>query len=176
MNIIFEGGFCDKEMELAAPENSVFIASRSASLLKKSMRYTEQFSPLIIDFRTLYIMRIIWSFCSKCKNIQENCTVLVKDKLPPSKRYIHTAFTILLRKTLLDSRCGNTSPWNDDKYPLFSNISQKIIMFATDDLIDLSTNKLALQETRRTFSRKLCTIIEAPLGNQYKENTFSRAI
>lgn len=176
--MICDAGFHDVGMDhFALPNDSLFLALQKGTLHRNFMGYTDRSSKLLIGLGVSSISDSWNAFAQNVKKVEEYREILQQNKLPLLKGHIHTSLDEVLRKNILEIMCQGETTWNDTKYDFFSTINEKLAIFETDGLIELSPNQLIITERGKAFIRNICMVFDARLAeNRPNEKTFSQAI
>lgn len=177
-DMICHAGFYDVGMDhFALPNDSLFLALKEGTLHRNFMGYTDRSSKLLIGLGVSSISDSWTAFAQNVKKVEEYREILQRNKLPLLKGHIHTPLDEILRKNILEIMCQGTTTWNVNKYNFFSTIHEKLTIFETDGLIELSPQKLVVTARGKAFIRNICMVFDARLAsNRPNEKTFSQAI
>lgn len=178
--MFLENGYFEIGMDhFALPSDSLFISSENKNLHRNFMGYTPTYTKLLIGLGVSSISDAWGGFAQNTKIIEEYYKLIDKNELPVFKGHILNTEDLILRKHILNLMCRFETSWENEemKTEFLNNISDRLLEFANDSLIEFSSGHVKIYEKGKPFIRNICMAFDARLWrNQPHTQIFSTTV
>jgi oxygen-independent coproporphyrinogen-3 oxidase len=177
--LFFDNGYVEVGMDhFALPTDSLFKAMESKKLHRNFMGYTAGKTELMIGLGMSSISDSWYAFAQNEKDIDDYTIRVNKGELPIFRGHLLTETDLVIRKHILDLMCNLETTWNvglnnNQKEGIIERL-QEII---SDNLIDITDEKIIVKEEGRKFVRNICMAFDLRLvENKPDTRIFSMTI
>jgi oxygen-independent coproporphyrinogen-3 oxidase len=177
--LFFDNGYVEVGMDhFALPTDSLFKAMESKKLHRNFMGYTAGKTELMIGLGMSSISDSWYAFAQNEKDIDDYTIRVNKGELPIFRGHLLTETDLVIRKHILDLMCNLETTWNvglnnNQKEGIIERLKEII----SDNLIDITDEKIIVKEEGRKFVRNICMAFDLRLvENKPDTRIFSMTI
>jgi len=163
--LFFEAGYIEVGMDhFALPSDTLFKAMKNKTLHRNFMGYSAGKTKLMVGLGMSAISDSWYAFAQNEKTIEDYTERVNENKLPIFRGHLLTKTDLIIRKHILNLMCNMETEWN---LGLSTQVKQEIIgrlqEIITDDLIEVTENKIIVKEKGRMFIRNIAMAFDLRL-------------
>lgn len=163
----------------ALPTDSLAIASKTGSLHRNFMGYTEVNSTNMIGLGVSAISDMWTSYAQNEKGVEQYYQRLDQGQHTVVKGHHLSEQDRIIRQHLLNITCRMSTSWADDamKFEAWPEVLERLAEPLADGLIQISDQELVVTERGRPFIRNICMAFDLHLhANQPDHRIFSMTV
>ncbi len=177
--LFFDNGYVEIGMDhFALPKDSLYKAMKTKKLHRNFMGYTAGKTELMIGLGMSSISDSWYAFAQNEKSIETYTEKVNKGLIPIFRGHLLTKPDLIIRKHILNLMSNLETEWKmglDEQ--LKSDIIIRLSEIIDDGLIELSENKITVNEEGRMFVRNICMAFDLRLiENKPDTRIFSMTI
>jgi oxygen-independent coproporphyrinogen III oxidase len=177
--LFFDAGYVEVGMDhFALPSDSLFKAMENKTLHRNFMGYSAGKTKLMVGLGMSAISDSWYAFAQNEKTIEDYTRRVNEGVLPVFRGHLLTETDLIIRKHILNLMCHLETTFNlglSEKTK--QDILERLQEIITDDLIEVSANKITVKETGRMFVRNICMAFDLRLiENKPDTRIFSMTI
>lgn len=149
----------------ALPTDSLYTSMVEKRLHRNFMGYTAQKTKVMIGLGVSSISDSWYGFAQNVKNIETYYELLRENNIPLAKGHILSEEDLCIRKHILKLMCNFKTSWTAEttQIPELSNITEKLLEFERDELIQIQNNTLTITKKGKPFVRTICMAFDVLL-------------
>lgn len=163
----------------ALKSDNLYSHYNEEKLHRNFMGYTTNNTKLMIGLGMSSISDSWTGFAQNVKTVKEYHQLIDQGKIPIFRGHKLNEEDLLIRKHILEIMCHFKTNWkkniSNEKY--FDQINERLSSFITDNLMQITDNKIIVTEKGKPFVRNICMAFDLRL-NRHKPTTklFSQTI
>jgi len=177
--LFFDAGYVEVGMDhFALPSDTLFEAMKNKTLHRNFMGYSAGKTKLMVGLGMSSISDSWYAFAQNEKTIEDYTARVNENKLPVFRGHLLTKTDLIIRRHILNLMCNLETEWN---LGLPLNVREEIIErlqeIVTDDLIEITDDKIIVKEAGRMFIRNIAMAFDLRLiENKPDTRIFSMTI
>lgn len=177
--LFFDAGYVEIGMDhFALPTDSLYKAMKNKRLHRNFMGYTAGKTELMIGLGMSSISDSWYAFAQNEKTIEDYTEKVNKGIIPIFRGHLLTKKDLIIRKHILNIMCNLETEWNEGlDAQIIAEIIERLSEIIEDGLIQVSENKIVVNEAGRMFVRNICMAFDLRLiENKPETRIFSMTI
>jgi oxygen-independent coproporphyrinogen-3 oxidase len=177
--LFFDAGYVEIGMDhFALPTDSLYKAMKNKKLHRNFMGYTAGKTELMIGLGMSSISDSWYAFAQNEKTIEEYTEKVNKGILPIFRGHLLTAKDLVIRKHILNIMCNLETEFKEGlDAATKSEIIERLSEIIGDGLVEVSEDKIEVNESGRMFVRNICMAFDLRLiENKPETRIFSMTI
>jgi len=177
--LFFEAGYVEVGMDhFALPSDTLFEAMKNKTLHRNFMGYSAGKTKLMVGLGMSAISDSWYAFAQNEKTIEDYTARVNENKLPVFRGHLLTKIDLIIRKHILNLMCNLETTFNlglSDQTK--QGIKERLQEIVSDDLIEITDNKIRVKEDGRMFIRNIAMAFDLRLiENKPDTRIFSMTI
>ena len=176
--MLLEAGYFDIGMDhFALPGDNLYKASKTHSLHRNFMGYTDQYTQLLIGLGVSSISDTWYGFAQNVKQVESYIAEINKGNFPLVKGHLLTTDDLIYRRHILNLMCNGFTLVDFSKQR-YQHVRKRLIPLQQDNLIEVSPKgRIDITQTGKAFIRNICRAFDERFWQQKAEmQLFSKAI
>lgn len=172
--LLAKNGYHEIGMDhFALKSDTLFFAAEKGQLHRNFMGYTASNTQLMIGLGASSISDSWYSFAQNEKDIEAYYTLLEKDTLPVVKGHILNDEDLIIRRHILNLMCLFETNWESTamQFPELASILTQLQEMQVDGLIEISADRIKVNEAGKAFVRNLCMAFDLRLKRKAPETS-----
>jgi len=163
--MLFDNGYVEIGMDhFSLPTDSLYEAMASKRLHRNFMGYTAGKTQLMIGLGMSSISDSWYAFAQNEKSIEDYTARVDQGELPIFRGHLLSETDLVIRKHILDIMCNLESEWNENLSDETKNeIKIRLNELVEDGILEVSEDKITVQEKGRMFVRNICMAFDLRL-------------
>lgn len=172
--LLAKNGYHEIGMDhFALQSDTLFFAAEKGQLHRNFMGYTASNTQLMIGLGASSISDSWYSFAQNEKDIEAYYTLLEKDTLPVVKGHFLNDEDLIIRRHILNLMCLFETNWESTamQFPELASILTQLQEMQVDGLIEISADRIKVNEAGKAFVRNLCMAFDLRLKRKAPETS-----